>query len=216
MSEDALSRIKLNALDDASMDVNVDDDDIQKVIRQLKELEKYRPEPQPETVIISDSDSSVTEHVELFEENYPVPSVTKSSRTDTIHSNIEPDKLPKFDNTDKPIKATTSQPESDSEEFPTNINLRIQGTVQKLEVSAENLRKIVKEELKSIFDSFKTKIMKQLEVKTKEVLDKFNQISESMSKVESQLKYIQNEVQSNCKKINVLESENTTLRRTQA
>ncbi|CAG5042762.1 unnamed protein product [Parnassius apollo] len=75
--------------DDASMDVNVEDDDIQKVIRQLKELEKYRPEPQLETVIISDSDSSVTEHVELFEENYPVPSVTNSSRKDTIHSNIE-------------------------------------------------------------------------------------------------------------------------------
>ncbi|CAG5057680.1 unnamed protein product [Parnassius apollo] len=67
--------VMIDKIDDASMDVNVDDDEIQKVIRQLKELEKYRPEPQPETVIISDSDSSVTEHEELFEENYPVPSV---------------------------------------------------------------------------------------------------------------------------------------------
>ncbi|CAG5041859.1 unnamed protein product [Parnassius apollo] len=99
-------------------------------------------------------------------------------------------KLPKFDNTDTPIKATTSQPESDSEEFPTNINLR-RSTVQKFEVSAENIRQIVREELESIFDRFKTKIIKQLEVKTKEVLDKFNQISESVSKVESQLEHIQ-------------------------
>ncbi|CAG5018568.1 unnamed protein product [Parnassius apollo] len=100
-------------------------------------------------------------------------------------------KLPKFDNTDTPIKATTNQPESDSEEFPININLR-RDTVQKLEVSVENIRQIVREELENILDSFKTKIIKQLEVKTKEVLDKFNQISESMSKVESQLEHIQN------------------------
>ncbi|CAK1596614.1 unnamed protein product [Parnassius mnemosyne] len=122
-------------------------------------------------------------------------------------------KIPKFDNTDTPIKATTSQPESDSEDFSTNVNLR-RGTVQNAEVSADSIRQIVREELECILESFKTNIIKQLELKTKEILDKFNQISESMSKVESQLEHIQNEVQSNCKKINILESENTTLRKT--
>lgn len=89
---DALSRIKLNAVDDASMRVNVDHDDIQKVIQKSQKLDKHRSKPE-KTMTITDSDSSMTDLEELFEENYPVPSVTSGDNTDTIHSNKEPESI---------------------------------------------------------------------------------------------------------------------------
>lgn len=135
-------------------------------------------------------------------------------------------KLPKSDNTNTPIRAPASQASNTYEYSPdesavSNVNVKRGGhfsaeTTGVLSITAENIRKVIKEELESVLENFKISIIKEFEIKTREVLDRCNQISESLKATKKQQEDIIEDLKSNKKNIISLEAENNSLKGTVA
>lgn len=128
-------------------------------------------------------------------------------------------KLPKTDNTNTPVRASNQQfMEHQQNEPLVNINSRRGGHTDKTytsdDVSLDSVRLIVREELEIVLDSFKNSILYQFEVKTKELLDNFKQMSDSLSAIEKQQDVLKTDLEIKASKISLLETENTSLRST--
>lgn len=125
-------------------------------------------------------------------------------------------KLPKSDNTNTPVRAAYQQTAGyEQDEVSQNVNLRRGGQTDKILISEEPLqdvRSIVREELESILDNFKISILKQFDLRVEELLNRFKQVSDSLSVIEKQQEVIRAEVTLNTSHISRLESENATLR----
>ncbi|CAH1636731.1 unnamed protein product [Spodoptera littoralis] len=125
-------------------------------------------------------------------------------------------KLPKVDNTNTPIRPSSQSATCYQLDEPsTNVNNRRGGHPlhqHEPSVTTEDIRLIIKEELESVFNNFKVSILKEVERKTQEVLDRFNQISDALKIFEQNQANLKDEVTLNSNRINTLEAENTSLR----
>ncbi|XP_063821215.1 uncharacterized protein LOC135071354 [Ostrinia nubilalis] len=130
-------------------------------------------------------------------------------------------KLPKSDNTNTPIRSSGQQAsECDLGELSSeNVNYR-RGTkpLQKntTSVTTENIRQIIKEELENVLDGFRISILKEFELKTKEVLERFNHISDTLKGIEGRQEGLKKEIDENSNSIRLLITENTALKDTVA
>lgn len=118
-------------------------------------------------------------------------------------------KQPKSDNTNTPVRAAVAA-HNVSPESSNNINTRRGAIISQnfsSEVSIDSVRKIVREELHDILETFKINILQQFDLQTKELLDSFKRVSDSLSTIEKQQ-------ESHTCQIALLESENATLRKT--
>ena len=98
---DALSRIKINAIeldDNASLVVNVDEKESRlqehlcDVTKEIVKLSTRHSSDESRTITISDSEATISASSrDLSEKEYPIPSITSSSATETVHSNVQCD-----------------------------------------------------------------------------------------------------------------------------
>lgn len=130
-------------------------------------------------------------------------------------------KLPKTDNSNTPIRGA-SQHSVEADDLLLNVNTRRGGHSQASregqnymsDMPIDKIRQVVREELEDILHSFKINIFNQFELKTKELLESFKGVSDSISSIEQQQETIRKDLESNASLICQLESENTTLRST--
>ncbi|CAH2093985.1 unnamed protein product [Euphydryas editha] len=100
---DALSGIQLNAIDsddNASLAVSVDEkesrlqDHLREVTDDILQLTTRHNSDESKTITISDSEATISASPRDLSDNeleYPIPSITSSSATETVHSNVECD-----------------------------------------------------------------------------------------------------------------------------
>lgn len=127
-------------------------------------------------------------------------------------------KVPRTDNTDTPVRGASNQRTKDNcppDLSPTHVNpIRGSQPHQKgsSNVTPESIRRIIREELAVVLDSFKASIVKEFELKTKTVLDRCDQISNALQGIEYQQKELKEDIVSNSQHITLLETENKSLR----
>lgn len=129
-------------------------------------------------------------------------------------------KLPKTDNTNTPLRALIHQQARENqtdEQSSANVNAKRGSQPSQRCVFPENtesIRQIIREELESVLETFKTSLMKEFDIKTQLVLDRVNQISYSLTEIEKQQEELKAEVKLNANNINILETENISLKTT--
>lgn len=131
-------------------------------------------------------------------------------------------KLPKTDNTNTPLRAPTNQQAKEGgadEPASGTVNFKrgsqpARKCTSASGLTADNIRQIIKEELESVLEDFKASMINEFELKTKEVLTRFNQVSNSLKSIQKQQESIKDEVKSSSDKISLLESENSCLKQT--
>ncbi|XP_039746435.1 uncharacterized protein LOC120624109 [Pararge aegeria] len=87
-------------------------------------------------------------------------------------------------------------------------------TITPYDLTLEDVRQVVREELKALLDLFKSNIMSQVSPKLKEISDQITQVTNSISFMEQQHEELKKEVQLKIKSISVLETENKILQTT--
>lgn len=155
-------------------------------------------------------------HLDCININKPIRELSEEFKS-TFSCPSCRSKLPKTDNTNTPLKGTINY--SADESLNVNTKRGSQRGSQPHQkgassVTTEGIRQIIREELEVVLESFKTSILREFELKTKKVLDRFNQISSSLTAIENQQKELKEDIRSNKNSILLLETENSTLRDT--
>ncbi|CAH0731702.1 unnamed protein product, partial [Brenthis ino] len=126
---------------------------------------------------------------------------------------------PRTDNTNTPIRNATSYTndnkiEGESEQY-VNVGarrkrIRSPGDSPRSESLGE-IRSIIRQELTSVLDNFKSNILEQIDFKIKEVLDNMSGINTSIGFLEEKFEDVKQEMHNKIKIINNLEEENRNL-----
>ncbi|XP_046968251.1 uncharacterized protein LOC124535895 [Vanessa cardui] len=116
---------------------------------------------------------------------------------------------PGTDNTSTPVR---SFPDN-NQELQNNITLRRKQEThdsndgESHSLTLADVRRAIREELVNTLENFKTNVMSQLNIKTKEVLDQLVQVTDSMNFIEQQYEDLKKEISAKEKVIQTLETE---------
>lgn len=122
-----------------------------------------------------------------------------------------------LDNSNTPVRAALTQV-FDKSDYSSHVTVRNKHKTSKApdtnlySLTPNDVRQIIREELNTIFNSFKLEIETQLSNKISEILCDLGKVTESISFMEKEYEEVRREMQHKIETINNLESENKNLR----